>query len=365
MGVNAITPAEAVEQTVEVLGLDPGSVDLTSLEVLAASVRRAASFLCPVTPGLLVRSIDDALARLPGHSVETRLLLEATLDALVLYGDLLELPVDDESGPRRHLFLGPPAFIHRQSEMVLLLGVRPEGAPLLSDTLSEGIENDAHVRRLRLGPHLGKDALLDDGLIEVQPEQWLRCPPAKSAGELVADHTARILATGDAGPLEGIRVLDPSRPSTFYRGRWRELTPADTGIFVARRPQGYGADLWSFVEVGGGEVRRGIDLPVQEPLAPGADEAWRLQAAIDADNDNPQRVAVRAANREGWSVLDLFSPIPSWAQRRLDVVGTPILRSRGALLSYAVPTAEVDEEVQFLETMMWLSSSADEEHSGG
>jgi hypothetical protein len=314
---------------------------------------------------LLIRSIDDALVRLPGHSEDTRSHLEATLDALVLYGDLLELPLEDESGSRRHLFLGPPSFIHRQSGVVLLIGVRPDGAPLLSGSLSEDIEYEAHVRRLQLGPELGLEALIDDGLMEIRAEQWLRCPPMSAASELVADYAARLSATGDSGALEHVRVLDPVTPSTYYRGRWRELKPADVGTFVARRPQAFGADLWSFVEVDGGEVRRGIDFPVQEPLAPGADEAWRLQAAIDADGGDPQRIDVTPANREGWSVLDLFSPIPSWAQRRLDVVATPILRSPRALISYAVPTSEVDEEIRFLKAMMWLSEFEERKGSDG
>jgi len=365
MGIALLTPDDAVQRTVRTLGLDSNSVDLTSPEVLAASVRRAASFLCPITPGLLARSVDEALVGLPGYSERTRAILEETVDALVSYGDLLELPVEEERGRHRYLYLGPPAFVQRQSGVILLLGVRPDGAPLLPSALSQGIEYEAHVRLLPIGSGVSADDLLAEGLMEMRAEQWLRCPRSESASRVVEEYTARLSSVRLMGPLDGVRVLDPARPPTYYRGRWRELTRADTGTFVARRPQGYGADPWCFLEVGDGEVLRGIDLPVTDPLSLGADEAWRLQAAIDAERGQPQRVAIRRTNRVGWSVIDLFSPIPSWAQRRLDIVGKPVVRSRGALLSYAIPTAEVPEEVRFLERMMWLSQAADEGSSDG
>ena len=95
-------------------------------------------------------------------------------------------------------------------------------------------------------------------------------------------------------------------------------------------------------------------MPLGLEIAPGADAAWRLQAAIDSLAGRPQRFAMRPASHEGASVLDLFSPLPSWAQRRLDVIGMPIMRSRGALFSYALPTVEVSEEIAFLQEMMWM-----------
>lgn len=224
----------------------------------------------------------------------------------------------------------------------------------MSDALLAAVEHEAHVRLLPGAGDVSAEQLLAQGLFELHADQWLGSPRPQAAAEGVADYVARVSATGEAGVLEGVRIIDPTRPPTYYHGRWREPKPSDEGTFVARRPQGYGADLWCFVEVVAGEVRRGVDLPIRNAVAPGSDEAWRLQAAIDAVNGAPQRIAVRPANRIGWSVVDLFSPIPSWAQRRLDAVGTPILRSRGALFSYAMPAAEISEEVQFLKDMMWL-----------
>lgn len=175
MAVEALTSDEVTAYSLGVLGLDPDSLELNSMEALAASLRRAASFLCPTTPGLLIRAVDEAIAGLNGYSDETRALLETTLDSLVLYGDLLELPVEEEGGRRRRLFLGPPAYVRRRSGACLLLGVRPEGAQLASEALLAEVEHDAHVRLLPSTTDTTSERLLGEGLKGVDADQWLGC----------------------------------------------------------------------------------------------------------------------------------------------------------------------------------------------
>lgn len=365
MGVEAITPNDVATDAVAVLGLDVDAVDITSVEALAAALRRAASFLCPTTPARLARSVDEAITGLPGYGDETTALIESTLNSLLSYGDLIELIVDEDEGRRRKLFLGPPSFVRRRSGACLLVGVRPEGAPLVGDRLLPLVEYEEHVRLLPTEADSAADRLVSEGLAEFEVEQWLRCPRSQAPDDLIADCETRLDAAGSSGVIDGLRVLDPTASVSYYRGRWRDLREKDVGSFLARRPQGYGADIWCFVDVGRGEVRRGFDLPIHQELGLGADEAWRLQAAIDYTNGTPQLIRTRRSNRLGWSVVDLFSPIPSWMQRRLDIVGTPLLRSRGALLSYGVPDTEVLEEVEFLKDMMWLVESSSEGISDG
>jgi hypothetical protein len=156
------------------------------------------------------------------------------------------------------------------------------------------------------------------------------------------------------GELE-VRVIDPDSDVSYYRGRWRELRSTDTGRFVARRPQAWGADLWCFINVSRGTVEKLLDLPVQSALATGADEAWRLQAALDALRNEPQRLRVAGDGEGSYAILDLFAPVPSWIQRRLDIVGRPEHRRRGALFSYALPAADLEEEVNFIRQNMWIS----------
>ncbi len=344
---------------VRALGLGQAGVDLLSPEALAASLRRAASFLCPATPRRIVQSVFEALAGLPSYNAEIRAQLESMLEALIGYGDLLELPSDTTDPTGRRIFLGAPSFVRRASGSCLLVGIRPDGAALADEELSSLIEYDGHTRMIRSsGSDALDEVLASSGLTELSSEHWLKAPRVVRASDVVNEYQQRLQASGSSGEIDILKVIDPSTPVNYYRGRWREPKKGDRGSFVARRPQAFGADLWSFAAVSDGKVVKLIDLPVGLSLAPAADEAWRLQAAIDAVAGEPQRLRVRAGTRSDSMVLDLFSPLPSWAQRRLDVVGTPLLRSRGALFSYSVPDDEIDEECRFLSDMLWMTTDA-------
>lgn len=354
MGVTPLDPEAVAAETVEALGLDP-SIELMSSEGLAVSIRRAASFACPTTQGVLKRTTSEVLSGLGGVDEETPDDIAFLIESMLAYGDLLELPLEETQGTRRRLFLGPPAYVRRRgTNSCLLLGIRPEGAALLGDELGTQIEYVRHARVLRLaeGDPLA-ERMEDEGLLELRAEQWLRSPRESSPEELVALYTERLHALGQTGELE-LRILDPGSSVTYYRGRWRALNGNDNGYFVARRPQAWGADLWCFTQIVQGEVGLIIDLPLQSPLAPGADEAWRLQAAIDAIASNPQRV--RVSDEDGGTRhLAFFSPLPSWMQRRFDIIGKPCRGSRGALFAYELPQDEVQEELDFLAERMWVS----------
>lgn len=363
MGIERLDPTSVSLEVVGALGLDPDAFELGSMSVIAASVHRAASFLSPTPPGVLARAVADALSGLPGFpSEEGRAAIEAAVEALASLGDLIELPIDDVEGRRRHIYLGPPSYVLRSSDCILL-GVRPEGAPIVSEELLARVEFRDYLRLIRRREEAEDldEALAGEGLIELHSEQWLSAPRQCSPGELVDEYIARLDAAGRAGEIDGVGVIDPSSDVGFYRGRWRELKPRDEGRFVARRPQAFGADLWCFAEVLDGGVEKLIDLPIASSAARGSDEAWRLQAAIDQASGSPQRLRIRRGPPDG-PVLDLFSPLPSWSRRRLELVGVPADRSRGALFSYSLSEAEVDEEVRFLMDMMWLAS---EEVTGG
>ena len=359
MDVARLTSAEVSDRALTSLGLDDAGVDLFSTEALAASLRRSASFLCPATPGAIVRSVVEVLEGLPGYSKDTKVNLELLVEALVGYGDLLELPLSGTESGGLRLFLGAPGFVRRASGSRLLIGIRPDGAPLVGDALTEVIDYEGHARFV--GPSEGLDELLESSeLSERTVAQWLRTPRSTAPRELIDEYDTRLGAAGPSGDIEGAQLLDPSSRISYYRGRWRAPKPADNGTFVARRPQAYGADLWCFARVEGGAISQLVDLPLLGSLVPAADEAWRLQAAIDAAAGHPQMARIRAGTNPDTKVLDLFAPLPSWAQRRLDVAATPIGRGKGALFCYSVPTAEVDEEVQFLADMLWMTT----EHSG-
>jgi hypothetical protein len=351
MGVTRIDQPAVVAESADVLGV--GLTQLTATEGLAASLRRAASFVCPTSPGALVRQVCDVIAGLPGVDEGIKEEVTETLQALLMYGDLLELDSDIDGNVVRQVFLGPPAYVEIGDSTVLLIGIRPEGEPLLDEDALARVEQVGHIRRVRLDSRSDlTEVIREHDLAQIQASQWLLSPEPATAPDLCASYESRLAL---AGPADGVEldVLDPNSSVRFYRGRWREIRN-DTGRFVCRRPQAFGSDLWCFAEISSGVVVKLIDLPIGAPPARGADEAWRLQAAIDARAGHPQQLRVNIDS--SGSSIDFFSPLPTFVRRRLDAVGTPRAPSRGALLCYELPTDALEAEVGFVHEMMWLST---------
>src|SRR5262249_20072307 len=156
----------------------------------------------------------------------------------------------------------------------------PDRLSPLPDEWEKQIEYVNHVRRLPVVTTADVAAELSHlGLVELSFEAWLRVPGAETAGQ----HLIRLGKLLDAAPpaveIPGLSLIDPIRSVRYYRGRWVQPR-AQTGRFVGRRSQAYGADLWCLVDMDGGKPRRFVDLPLRGSRARGCDEAWRLQAAI-------------------------------------------------------------------------------------
>lgn len=306
MGIDRLTSLEVEREAAGTLML-PSSVTLTSREGIAASVRRVASFTCPTTAGALSRATTTVLGGLPGFGEDVAETVPDIVADMTAYGDLLELPVESEDGKHRMLFLGPPSYVARAGgNKAILFGIRGDGAPLVTGDLLPLIDYRHHVRLLRFAERESIDEILGaEGLQAVEADQWLRAPRVESAAEFLDRRISKLQAWGSQGDVE-LTVIDPHSNPTYYRGRWRSLQPKDSGYFVGRRPQAYGAALWCFVEVGSGEIVKLLDLPIDDPIAPGADEAWRIQAALDASNGTPQSVRSRQS-MDSSSVLEFLA----------------------------------------------------------
>lgn len=354
LAINLLDLEAARTASVEGLGLPSGMFAIDDAETLAAALRRAASFLCPATSARIVRAVTGGLEGLVDSKPELREQLNELLQALIGYGDLLELPERKEVDAGLLLYLGSPGFVRRDSGACLLIGVRPEAEPLLGEDILPLVEYRRHVRTIAGDNDQHVDALLIDyGLREMSREHWLNCPPAGSPEDLVRDLEARLNAAGASGLVEGLRILDPNTSVTHYRRRWRQPTSRDSGRYVARRPQAFGSELWCYAELSAGLTTRLLDLPLGGGVSRGCDEAWRLQAAIDAVAENPGQVRLRQSPTDGNDLVELSSPPPSWLQRRWDAIGTPTL-SPGALFAYEFKRAEASEELQFVRETLWL-----------
>jgi len=64
VAMRRLTRLEVHETQTQALGLDPSALDLTSVECIAAALRRAAGILCPCPPKTLVSSVVQALQHL-------------------------------------------------------------------------------------------------------------------------------------------------------------------------------------------------------------------------------------------------------------------------------------------------------------
>lgn len=357
MKVTVLGKQEAAELTVRSLWLDETTTDAFSAEALSALLRRAASFLCPAPPRRLVDAVLEALSPLDEASLVTRQQVATYLDLLVSIGDLIELPAQPDHISRQ-IYLAPPSSVEKAPGQYLLLGVRPNGKPIVNESLSAGVQNEGHTRTLNLDAQLAPARLRAAGLHVLPRDHWLNRPRVEQAAAVVDVMRQRLDRVGESGQIGGLTILDPTASVHYYRGRWRPLGPRDSGDFVARRPQAYGADLWCFVRAEHGFPRALVDLPADDLTAAGCDEAWRTQAAIDALAGTPQAMRVGpASGAPGERRLDLFSPVPRWAQRNLELVGIPISRVKGALISYRVPKLAVDNLSAFFADMLWMHVS--------
>jgi hypothetical protein len=357
LGMKLLSKEEVHAHSVQDLGLDPSSLDLFSVEGIAASLRRAAAFLCPCSARTLTRAAIEPIEELASDSNQLRETVEETLQKLVGYGDLLEhREFEPQIGtePSSLLYAAPASFVARKSGAAILLGIVPE-ISTMPEEIAGRIQYVNHVRRIP--PNAAFDvhmSLRQLGLIELSYEGWTKAPRPESFQQLLNRFNERLSEAPPSGETLGLILLDSSKPVRYYRGRWVE-TKSQTGQFVARRPQAYGADLWCYVEMSNGEPIKFVDLPCGPSRVRGCDEAWRIQLAKDAQHGNPQVFRVRSGPGAS-RIIDFFSPVPMWAQRRWDALGEPI-PSAGCLFSYRFSEEEVAEEINFASEMLWLAEA--------
>lgn len=347
--MRCLSATDLLVATGEALGIAAAS-DVAQL--LKPALRRAAYVLAPAARADLVRFVVEPLAPFG----DLRAATEAALDDLIVYGDILEmrrLSQEDWGAPAEVLRPAPPTFVRRANGDVMILGVAGDHSSALTPDLEANLRDDGPVRRLEangdadLPTHL---KLL--GFAQLGEQAWLRTPHQESA----TAYLARWRASLDAAPMlanivDDLEILDGARDPRFYAGRWRAPDSKD-GVFVARRPQLYGARLWSLVEMQGGQPHRLIDLYADDDRQRPCDFAWRIQAALDTIRGTPQRLRIRRGTSTAW--IDIFSPLPAFAERRLALVGGKIAGSK-CLYSYEIPTDHLVAETSALGSMMWMA----------
>jgi hypothetical protein len=256
VSMRRLTAGEVHAQKIRELGLDPEALDLTTPEGLAGALRRAASYLCPCSAATLVRAVVRPLRGLVPDMEQAKELVEATLEAMISHGDVLEQPEMQDGSPTRRvlLYAAPASFVVRQSGLVVLLGVAADQLSPLPTELERRIEFLGHVRRLR--PSSTTEDLRVElrqlGLLELASDAWLKGPKPSTAPQAVAASDRALDIVPPSRDIPGLLLLEPTKPVRYYRGRWTE-PKAQTGRFVARRQQAYGADLWCYAHLTNGQ----------------------------------------------------------------------------------------------------------------
>ena len=197
---------------VQDLGLDPESLDLFSVEAIAASVRRVASFLCPCSARTVTRAVLKPLEELASDVNQLREIVEETLEKIVGYGDLLEhRDFDAESGsrPSSLLYAAPPSFVARKSGAAILLGIASEEISALPQEIRGAIQYVNHTRRILANTTFEVRASLRQlGLIELSYETWTKAPLAESFEQLLNRFNERLSEAPPSGETLGLILLE-------------------------------------------------------------------------------------------------------------------------------------------------------------
>lgn len=359
MVVEQISREDLLKVSRESLGLPKPSDMVIDDILLAALLRRAAGILCPCSPVTIVSSVLDSLQYLVEKNDQIPDRLTRTIEQLIVIGDLLELnqvTTDDPAVKSTWVFAAPPSFVERPDGSVFLLGIVPDDTTPLPAGFKSRIIYDRATRVVipETSENL-RSTLLDLGWLELSKSAWLKAPKPSSDVELRQAIQSRLETQPESGAILDLSILDPSRDVRYYANRW--VTPTNqSGHYVARRPQAYGAPIWGYASLVSGSVTKFLDLPLKGTRWRGCDIAWHLQMAIDRHRGTPQ--LYRRREGTGGAFLDLFSPLPMWAERRLAVLGRPAAAEK-CLFSYWIPEPERASEEGFLRERLWLASRED------
>lgn len=327
-------------------------LSITRPEVIAAATRRAAGFLCPCLPETIADSVAVAFDGLVDDAVALRAEINDMIERLIIHGDLIEDSHTGENTSRRGclVYTAPPSFVWRGSSAILL-GVVPDRVSALPHDLEARIEYDEHVRRLKADSHSDLRArLLEQRLVELADDEWLRPPPTEPPETHISRMEERLQGAPPSGGIDGLAVLDANTSIETYTERWGEPDHL-TGRFVARRPVAFGAPRWCFVELRVGTPVRFLDLPLLGSTNRGCDEGWHLQAAIDANRKQPQRFRRQAV--EEAVTFRLHMPPPLWLERRWRALGA----RRESAFAFQLGYEHVQQEVQFLREKLWMTEA--------
>lgn len=359
--IERVTATEVLTGSRRTLRLaDPRSKSLDDA-LLAALLRRSAGIHCPCSRATLRASVLECTQALATDEASRSQRIDDIIEALTVGGDLLELDdvVTEDSDVRQTwVFAAPPSFVTRPNGTAFIFGVVPDQDTFLPYSLGSRVLHDGFTRSIESHPGENLSHKLEDlGLQKLSERAWLSSPKDESPDDMLRRVDRFLAHQAPVATVDDLKILDPARPVTYYPGRW--VAPTNqAGMFVARRPQEFGAPMWCLVRLEDGAPIRLLDLPFEKTRWRACDTAWHLQMAIDHCRHHAQQYR-RRSNTRGVQ-FDFFSPLPLWSQRRLMIVGESVLPEK-CLLSYLVPSTQAEAEDEFLRRRLWLSRTENSE----
>lgn len=359
--IERVTVREVLASCRETLGLSNENDEMIDDVLLAALLRRSAGIHCPCSRSTLRASALECTQGLTVDESSFSQRIDNTIEALTIGGDLLELDdvvTEDADVRQTWVFAAPPSFVIRPNGTAFLFGVVPDQDLFLPSFLGDRVLYDRFTRTIEPQPdeELANE-LEEQGLQRLSDKAWINSPKDEPPHDLLRRLESRLGNQSEVNFIEELKILDSTRAVSYYPDRW--IVPKNqTGTFVARRPQEFGAPLWCVVRLKDGVPVRLLDFPFEKTRWRACDTAWHVQMAIDHCRDQPQQYR-RRTESDGVR-FDFFGPLPQWSQRRLIIFGNPMQPDR-SLLSYLVPHAQAETEETFLQNRLWLSRTDDSE----
>ena len=358
MVIQRLNPNEVLSKNRQIMGLPNNHDDQIDDIFLASLLRRSAGINSPCSKTTLRSSLLDSLKFLVNdENLSVR--IDNLIENLIVGGDLLEFQdilTDNYKSASTWIFPAPPSFVRRPNGWIYLLGIVPDQDNFLPTSISNQINYEGFLRVIRPIPEQDLvQELKDQGLNELYENTWLKGPNICSAEKKIDNFNRLLKNQSPTGIISDIKILDTNRKVNFYKSRWTVPTN-QSGIFVARRPQEYGSDLWCCVRLNEGSTIKLIDLPLKKSQWRGCDDAWHLQMALDSVNGYPQMYRKK---KTSYGVrFDFFSPLPQWSQRRLMILGQS-LKPDKSLISFEVSNEEANSVEDHLQKLLWLNPMND------
>lgn len=353
--ISVVAPEDIVRYCRSILNLQEEGHGIDGM-FLSAMLRRTAGALCPCSRAVLRAALVESLSHLDQEPATLSARIESLIDDLLVVGDLLELSdvtTGDAEAKGTWVFAAPPSFVVRKSGSIFLTGIVPDQDGWLPENIRSRIVLSNSTRSIK--PHDGEDLaaqLIGEGLRRLPETTWLKTPKTVTPDEALSKASQFLAGEQPCAPVKGLEIIDPATKPTYYKGRW--TSPKDhSGLFIARRPQEFGAALWCLAEIYSGSIKRIIDLPFRGYRWRGCDAAWHLQMAMDHEREAPQRYSLDIAD-DGMCRISFYSPIPLWAERRLMILGRKRHGTK-SLFTYEIPRDEAAQEEDFLQENLWLS----------